>query len=136
MNSDMKRNAFNALAGVEEVLKWVGPIVNGRNDQWKAERLQACVDLSKDIGRTMYLEEEKDWSWYLPMTEKQAAKLVAGIKSTERFQLGNLAIETVVYDQAKHQLTVTFPKDTMNPSELRERVSAYVNGFYAAVSNS
>ena len=134
MNSDMKRNAFNALAGVEEVLNWVGPIVNGRSDQWKAERLQACVDLSKDIGRTMYLEAAEDWSWHVPMTEKRAAKLIAGIKSRERFQL-KLAIETVTYDQSKGNLTVTFPKGTMNPSELRERVSAYVNGFYAAVES-
>jgi hypothetical protein len=136
MNSDMKRNVFNALAGVKEVLAWVGPIVNGRSDQWKAERLQACVDLANEIEPTMYQAEPAEWSWYVPMTEKQAAKMVAGIKSTERFQLGNLAIETVVYDQAKGELTVTFPKGTMNPSELRERVSCYVNGFYAAVSNS
>jgi hypothetical protein len=135
MRSDMIRKVYNALAGVNEVLAWVGPIVNGRSDQWKAERLQACIDLAKEIEPTMYQAESAEWSWYVPMTEKQAAKLVAGIKSTERFQLA-LAIETVTYDQTKGQLTVTFPKGTMNPSGLRERVSCYVNGFYNAVNNS
>jgi hypothetical protein len=135
MNSDMKRKVFNALAGVADVLKWVGPIVNGRSDQWKAEKLQACVDLAAVIEPTMYQAESAEWSWYVPMTPKQAAKLIAGIKVTERFQLA-LAIETVTYDQDKGQLTVTFPKGTMFPADLRERVSCYVNGFYGAVQNS
>lgn len=135
MNSDMKRKVYNTLAAVADVLKWVGPIVNGWSDQWKADRLQACVDLAKEIEPTMYQADSTPWHWYVPMTEKQAAKLVAGIKSTERFHLA-LAIETVTYDQSNGQLSVLFVKGTMFPESLRERVSCYVNGFYNAVKKS
>jgi len=134
MKSDMQRKVFNTLAAVKDVLAWVGPIVNGRSDQWKAERLQACLDLANEIEPTLHQSKDAEWSWHVPMTEKQAAKLMAGIKSTERFHLA-LSIETVKYDQAKGILTVLFTKGITCPGDLRERVSCYVNGFYASTQN-
>ncbi len=35
---------------LQPVLDWVGPIVNGRHDQWKATHLEKAIALAKTVN--------------------------------------------------------------------------------------
>ena len=40
---------ISAVLELQEVLNWVGPIVNGRSDAWKAVKMQKAIDLAKKL---------------------------------------------------------------------------------------
>lgn len=44
LNSDERK----VIADLQQVLDWVGPLVQGRVDQWKADRLKKALDLLKE----------------------------------------------------------------------------------------
>ena len=124
----MLRKLYNSIAELEKVLAWVGPIVNGRHDQWKADRLKEVIALGKEI--VLHSEEDERRQWYVPMTDKQGAKLVERLLGGEfRFYL-KLSVETVTYD--KGYVSVLLHKGTMKPRQRWNEIGSFINGYYAA----
>jgi len=40
-----------AVLNLQNVLEWVAPIVDGRHDQWKADKLREAIKLAKEQTR-------------------------------------------------------------------------------------
>jgi len=59
-----------AVLNLEIVLEWVAPIVDGRHDQWKADRLREAIKLAKEHDQkiveriTHILSSQRFANWY------------------------------------------------------------------------
>lgn len=69
--------------------------------------------------------------WYIKLTSKEFERLKEGLLTAFRFQL-RLSIPTVEYVTETMELSIHISDDIQ--SDIKERISCYVNGFGKAIS--